>query len=243
MDSYSSSKKILKSSNDDEHDPEHPLQYMWSFCYKSKTRYNKNQSETDWLQSFQHVYDIDTIEKFWRVYNNIKNWTDLEYGCIYSYFKQGISPSWEDPQNRTGSSLQLYTNKEFITEIDLRDIYLNSLLLLVGNYLDCVGHINGCTFDKKFHGSKITFWIDIPLVKAMDIIKEISDELKINSYNETDTKIFKSEIDHSSELFKLESQPSKKNDYGRRPQFENNNSSYNKSYGKTLYNKSSDKTY
>lgn len=60
---------------------------------------NKN----DWtLKSYAEKYTIQNIEEFWALFNNLDK---LNLGSNYYFLmREGITPIWEDPQNKTGGS-------------------------------------------------------------------------------------------------------------------------------------------
>lgn len=134
----------------------HPLQYKWDWMYKPKIAYS-NQSEKDWLSDYKKIWVCDTIENFWRLYNNIPNWNDLSSGTMYAMFKKGINPSWEDEYNEGGFSWILYISQR-VPNSGVEEIYLNILLMLIGNTFEYNILLNGCTFEKKARGDKIVFW-------------------------------------------------------------------------------------
>lgn len=134
----------------------HPLQYKWDWLYKPHIAYS-NQSEKDWLSDCKKIWVCDTIENFWRMFNNIPSWKNLSAGSMYAMFKKGINPSWEDENNEGGFSWILYISQR-VNEASVEDIYLRIVLMLIGNMFEHSLLLNGCTFEKKARGDKIVFW-------------------------------------------------------------------------------------
>lgn len=135
----------------------HQLEYPWTLSYKPRIVYKQQQSERDWLLDYKTIYVIKDIESFWGVYNNIPSLTDMPAGSIYAMFKNGINPSWEDPENKTGFSWILYGSKN-ATKAWINKIYEATLLTLIGcqyKYEEC---LNGCSFERKAKGDKFVFW-------------------------------------------------------------------------------------
>lgn len=60
------------------------------------------------------VYKIDSIETFWRTFNNIPTITNCSIGSTYYFFRDGIKPKWEDPKNINGGawSIRFNTSKD-----------------------------------------------------------------------------------------------------------------------------------
>lgn len=134
----------------------HPLKCKWDWFYKPRIVYSQ-QSEKDWLSDYQKIYCFDTVEKFWKMYNNIPEWYNLGCGSMYALFKKDIKPSWEDEKNEGGFSWILYVSQR-VPEQTSKDLYLNILLMLIGNTYEHPNLLNGCTFEKKARGDKIVFW-------------------------------------------------------------------------------------
>ena len=135
------------------------LQHKWCWSYKPTIVY-KLQSAEDWMSDYRPLVSepITTVEQFWAIYDHQPSLATLDYGNIYSMFRDGILPVWEHEANANGYSIVLYLNKtntiDFITKL-----YQNSLLILIGNSCDFCGNLNGCTFERKTGGNKVVFWM------------------------------------------------------------------------------------
>ena len=54
------------------------------------------------VSDFKKIYNIKTIEDYWQLYNN---WDKINDGVNQKHFflmQAGISPVWEDPENKKG---------------------------------------------------------------------------------------------------------------------------------------------
>jgi translation initiation factor 4E len=51
------------------------------------------------------------VERFWRIYDHLKRPNDFRVTTEYHLFKEGISPTWEDPQNKLGGKWMLKLKK------------------------------------------------------------------------------------------------------------------------------------
>lgn len=134
----------------------HPLEYVWTFYYEPRVIY-KRQTEQTWLSNYKKVCNVDSVESFWRLYNNMINYIDIPYGSIYAMFRNNIHPSWEHPENRKGFSWIIYINK-FTSKKWIKQMYEESMLLLIGCMYEYESMLNGCTFEKKGKGGKIVYW-------------------------------------------------------------------------------------
>ncbi len=50
---------------------------------------------------------IDSLEMFWRVFQNIKGPAQMGVGTTYLMFRAGVQPKWEDDANRDGGSYDI----------------------------------------------------------------------------------------------------------------------------------------
>mmetsp|Transcript_28897 Transcript_28897/g.32103 ORF Transcript_28897/g.32103 Transcript_28897/m.32103 type:complete len:141 (+) Transcript_28897:88-510(+) len=73
----------------------HPLQHSWTLWYDGPGKPKGG----DWLDSVHKVMTFDTVEDFWRIWNNIRPASKLERKSTYHLFKEGVKPMWEDPTN------------------------------------------------------------------------------------------------------------------------------------------------
>lgn len=53
------------------------------------------------------VFEIDSVESFWRTLNNIPTPSMSSPGCSYLLFREHIIPKWEDPNNKQGGAYSL----------------------------------------------------------------------------------------------------------------------------------------
>lgn len=119
-----------------------PLNTNWILWCHRKT-------ERNWdISTFIKIYTITTVQDFWHVYNNIISF-DNE---IFFLMREGISPTWNTPENRNGGKWNIYVNRKKANEI-WRDLSL----LSVGETLkmNCTIPINGIAIRPKFHQSII----------------------------------------------------------------------------------------
>ena len=83
----------------------YPLQNKWNL-------YFHNIKDNNWnLDSYQHIYDFNNIEQFWRLYNNYPKYN---LG-LYFLMKEGIAPIWEDENNEKGGTYSFKINKNMIS--------------------------------------------------------------------------------------------------------------------------------
>lgn len=134
----------------------HPLQYKWVWSYKPTIVY-KVQTAEDWLADYRQVSPtpFGTVEEFWAIFSHMHTLNSLDYGNIYSVFREGILPVWEHPQNENGYSIVIYLNKSNSQDFIAR-IYQTSLLLLIGNNYSFSDSLNGCTWNERLVATRLS---------------------------------------------------------------------------------------
>ena len=112
-----------------------------------------NIKDSNWkLNSYKKIYEIDTIQKFWSVYNNINSFDS----AMFFLMKGNILPTWEDKRNANGGSWSFKISKKKTLEI-----WLEVMMGVIGNYLfDNNDRINGVTLNPKLSSSVIKIWVD-----------------------------------------------------------------------------------
>lgn len=103
----------------------HPLQNSWTLWYYD------NEKDKSWELCQHKITTFDTVEDFWRLYNNIKLPTEIKSGNDYSLFKNNIRPMWEDEQNKNGGRWLINLPKSF-RQTDLDQLWLDVILCLIG---------------------------------------------------------------------------------------------------------------
>ena len=81
--------------------------------YNKWNLYFHNIKDNNWnLDSYQHLYEFNNIENFWKLYNNYPNYN---YGLFF-LMKDGIAPIWEDENNEKGGTYSFKINKNIIID-------------------------------------------------------------------------------------------------------------------------------
>ena len=89
------------------------LPSQWTLWFHSPT-------ESGWdITSYKKVYEIQTLDDFWQVYNRMTN-TIVENGMFF-LMRGTIFPMWEDTKNKNGGCWSFKIYKKYIpnTWIDL----------------------------------------------------------------------------------------------------------------------------
>eukprot|EP01103_Thecamoeba_quadrilineata_P012821 TRINITY_DN3402_c0_g1_i1.p1 TRINITY_DN3402_c0_g1~~TRINITY_DN3402_c0_g1_i1.p1 ORF type:complete len:241 (-),score=33.52 TRINITY_DN3402_c0_g1_i1:99-821(-) len=134
----------------------HPLQNQWTWWYDNP---GKKSSQSSWGAHLKKIITFDTVEDFWRLYNNIVPPSQLISGSDYHLFKHGVEPKWEDPRNvKGGKWIYNIQNKNGRDHID--KLWLWTILSCIGEgFLDTYNEeICGCVVSVRKNQDRITLW-------------------------------------------------------------------------------------
>lgn len=164
------------------------LNRAWTLYFHAKDK-SKNYA-TNTIK----IMDIFTIEDFWGCLNNTPKPCDLFYdgyiqkqlkitdrykgeteGTIYtpnawSFFEKGVNPTWDDPSNINGAEWSI---RKFNGLKDISDMWITTLVNLVGEVFDYSHHIKGIRIvdstlpEKPMY--RLEVWFD--KVEVSDIIQ------------------------------------------------------------------------
>ena len=76
------------------------LQNKYTFWQYRAAANGKN--KVDYIEATKPIGSFSTVEGFWQVYDHIVRPNDFKTSADYQLFKEGIKPTWEDPQNKQG---------------------------------------------------------------------------------------------------------------------------------------------
>jgi hypothetical protein len=150
--------------------PTHALDDKWNLYYHLP--HDKNWE----LSSYTIIMGgIDTAEQV--ILLNTSVGENIVKNCMLFVMRQGITPMWEDPKNRTGGCFSYKVINKCVYEV-WRDLFL----LLCGESL-CVDpannkHVNGITISPKKNFCIIKIWLDTASLQDPGIITVIPNLLK-----------------------------------------------------------------
>jgi len=133
---------------------QHPLLHSWTLWYDAQLSAGKRPSQ--WGDQIKKVYEVATVEDFWRLYNNISLPSQLQIGCSYNLFKAGIEPKWEDAANAKGGKWTIIIQK---TKGLLDRLWLWMLLGCIGEMLgDDEDQLCGAVVNIRKGQDKLCIW-------------------------------------------------------------------------------------
>mmetsp|Transcript_2699 Transcript_2699/g.3715 ORF Transcript_2699/g.3715 Transcript_2699/m.3715 type:complete len:196 (+) Transcript_2699:94-681(+) len=139
-----------EKSQQDTEDKEHPLNSKWILYFHSM------EDTKNWdLESYAKVYEISTVETFWRVFNNIKS--DITKGHWF-LMRENIKPMWEDPENEHGGAWVFDVKTD-----NAETAMLEASMATVGERIlaepkESCSEVTGLSMTMQKSGSRIKIW-------------------------------------------------------------------------------------
>ena len=143
------------------------LNDIWCVYFHAKDN-NKNYSDNT-----AKLIEINTIEDFWRTFNNIPKPTDMfsEFGVpkkllkrtnevpnAISLFRKNSYPSWEDESNIKGFEWSLRKYKDFN---DMNDLWKKLTVIAVGEIFEHSEVLNGVRIVDSTINNKLMYRLEL----------------------------------------------------------------------------------
>lgn len=133
----------------------HPLQNRWVLWYDNP---GKRTNAASWGDYLQKVTEFDTVEDFWRIFNNIKPASNLPAGSNYHLFKEGIEPKWEDVANSKGGKWVVgIPNSKNRKEI-VDQVWLFAILAVIGESYEAAEEVCGIVVSMRKAQDRLALW-------------------------------------------------------------------------------------
>mmetsp|Transcript_7827 Transcript_7827/g.12522 ORF Transcript_7827/g.12522 Transcript_7827/m.12522 type:complete len:225 (-) Transcript_7827:151-825(-) len=171
----------------EEPQPEHQLETPWVFWYDARPNQTKRVAgEKDaYENNLRQIGKFNSVEGFWRIFNNLDKPSKMEVSANLHIFKEGIKPMWEDPINKKGGKLVISVRAQ---DKGVLDKYWEDLVLaLVGETLDPGNELCGAVASKRKAADRISLWFrstDKPIVgeltKRMRDLVNVANDMKID---------------------------------------------------------------
>ena len=128
----------------------HPLSDKWSF-------FAHLPHDTDWsLNSYKKIYTVESVEETIGILETMPD--ILVKNCMLFLMRDGISPVWEDPQNRHGGCFSYKIANKNVYEVwrDLSYVISGETISNQGTFTSCV---TGITISPKKNFCIIKIWM------------------------------------------------------------------------------------
>lgn len=131
----------------------HELENKWTLWFDNPR--NQQRGQASWGDTLKPVYTFETVEDFWRLYNNIKPPSWLGPQTDFHLFKKGIAPKWEDPQCENGGKWTIFVPR---SKQVLDKFWLHSLLACIGEQFTNSDEICGVVVNIRPKQDKVCLW-------------------------------------------------------------------------------------
>lgn len=133
------------------------LNSRWTMWYDNPRAADPN---TEWKDNLSNCGSFDTIEDFWRMFNNLLPASRLPVGANYHVFREGVVPMWEDPANKEGGKFVLTIPKKDSKAGRCDEWWLYTVLAIIGETLDLDGNeICGAVVSIRAKQDRIALWL------------------------------------------------------------------------------------
>ena len=144
----------------------HSLNDKWDLYYHLPQ--NNDWSLSSYVVIKNEISDLESIIKI-----NEKMHDNIIKNCMLFVMKNGITPMWEDKQNRNGGCFSYKINNKFVV-----DVWKTLFYLMCGNSI-CVKpehnkHVNGITISPKKNFCIVKVWMNTFQFQDPSIITPIS---------------------------------------------------------------------
>jgi hypothetical protein len=108
-----------------------PLNTPWTFWLDKTTR---GTSAAEYEASLRKLYTVQTVQGFWRVYNNLPKASQLNPRYSYHLMRNTSRPVWEDECNCRGGNWRMKCGK-----MDSNNVWQELLLAAIGEqFMNCM---------------------------------------------------------------------------------------------------------
>ncbi|CEP00941.1 Eukaryotic initiation factor 4E [Plasmodiophora brassicae] len=135
--------------------PVHLLLSKWTLWFDSPQGGRQSYTNVDWGAKMKEVLSFESVEDFWRLFNNIKPPSAIATNANYHLFRHGVQPAWEDPMNANGGrwKIELKNPQEFDS------LWRLITAAIVGEAFDCSDHVCGVIASPRKNVLRISVWM------------------------------------------------------------------------------------
>lgn len=147
----------------------HELEYRWTFWIDQSSK-DKDKYQED----LHNLGTVDSVEDFWICWSAILNHKNLPPQHTLCMFKEGIKPTWEDPQNRDGGRWSIYVQPQIFAYA--KRIVNCIFLSVIGCQVEPTDKICGVVVRKRDYGITVDIWSK-DISQSPDLSKEVSQKI------------------------------------------------------------------
>ena len=143
-------------------------------------------SDQDYKSQIKKLAQFETLEEFWSIFQYLKKPDDFKQPIEIQLFKDGITPMWEDENNKNGGRISLKLRKEYSNLV-----WEELIFAFIGGYFnkEIKDEINGLVMNCKKDFNTLQIWtknfntevnkgIEKNIRELLNIPKEVILEIK-----------------------------------------------------------------
>ncbi|XP_022661264.1 eukaryotic translation initiation factor 4E-like [Varroa jacobsoni] len=151
----------------------HPLQDVWVFWYY------QGDKKKSWQENLLRLWEFDTVEDFWAMYNHTIQPSNLQPGRDFNLFKKGIRPEWEDVHNTGGGMWSITLRERRTRSPEMDAVWTEVAMLLIGDQFDNLApSVNGATYSARKNQDRVSLWVKADFDRHRDEIRAIGERLR-----------------------------------------------------------------
>ncbi|KAG0322442.1 Eukaryotic translation initiation factor 4E type 3 [Dissophora globulifera] len=152
-----------------------PLRNEWVFWHD---KFVANATPAEYTENLREIADVNTVQSFWSVYNNITGPERLTLRCSLHFIHKGVKPLWEDPKNEHGGAWNFRTAKG-----DTAFVWRELLMALIGEqFEDTIAkddQIFGLSVSARWNSDIFQIWnMDSSLKENATVMDKVNEILK-----------------------------------------------------------------
>ena len=171
----------MTNSPDSSSPPTHLLHTIWILWREGGNRPSAETTADEWCTRLTLVTQLNSVEGFWRLFNNFELLSDFPIGMSLNFFKKDVKPLWEDPANDGGGRWYFGLEKTRLPQynIQIQETWIYILLSLIGNTIDAHNLICGAVVSVRERETRFMIWTRKGEVsQIMDIGKALKKNLR-----------------------------------------------------------------
>ena len=141
-----------------------PFEHKWIlWCDQKDGKPSKNRKmatiKGSWNDGMNEVTQVRTVQEFWTLWRMLPKPSVIAKGNSFSFFHEGIQPTWEDEMNVGGGRWSLVVkNTSKVSGFNIADsIWLDTLLGVIGEQLG--ENVVGCVVNVRDGYDRISIWV------------------------------------------------------------------------------------
>ncbi|KAG0322449.1 Eukaryotic translation initiation factor 4E type 3 [Podila horticola] len=147
----------------------------WVFWHD---KFIANATPAEYTENLKEISDVNTVQTFWSVYNNITGPERLSLRCSLHFIRKGVKPLWEDPKNEHGGAWNFRTAKA-----DTAFVWRELLMALIGEQFEETiakeDQIFGLSVSARWNSDIFQIWnMNSALKENSTVMEKVTEILK-----------------------------------------------------------------